>query len=64
MRIDGNATYAGKSDAEIRATAVAAALGRDAIDGKAPEFIAAHFDHLAEQAEHDDVRRVLRGGIH
>lgn len=64
MRINGNADYANKSESQIRATAVAAALGVEAIDGKAPDYIAAHFDHLAEQAEQDDVRRVLRGVVH
>lgn len=65
LRINGNADYcAAKSDNEIRAKAVAAALGLSAIDGRTDSYIAAHFDHLSELAEQDHVRRVLRGGIH
>lgn len=55
----GAGDYTGKSEAEIRATAVAAALGPEAIDGKTEAYIEARFDHLAERAQEDPVRRVL-----
>lgn len=49
--------YTGKSEAEIRKTAVMAKLGDAAIAGKSDEYVAARFDILAEDAQKDPVRR-------
>lgn len=45
-----DADYAGKSDADIRKTVVAAKVGDEAIKDKSPEYIEARFDTLVEAA--------------
>jgi hypothetical protein len=54
--------YTGKSDADIRKMAVVAKLGQDAIDGKSDDYILARFEILAEDANEDGVRKVLKTG--
>ncbi len=54
--------YSGKSDVDIRTTAVAAKLGQDTVDGKSADYILARFDMLAEDANQDPVRRTVRDG--
>lgn len=51
--------YTGKSAAEIRKAAVAAKLGDAAIKDKSPEYIAARFDILAEDAAKEPHRQVV-----
>jgi hypothetical protein len=55
--------YTGKSDSDIRKMAVVAVLGQDTIEDKSPEYIAARFDILSEEATQDGVRRVLKDGV-
>lgn len=54
--------YTGKSADEIRKTAVEAKLGSDSVKDKSPEYIEARFDILAEDADADPVRKVVRSG--
>jgi len=54
--------YTGKTAEQIRSSAVEAKLGQDAVKDKSPEYIAARFDILAEDAGQDPVRQVLRSG--
>lgn len=59
-KVADNVVYdAASSDTEIMAKAVSAAMGPAAIDGKSPDYIAARFDHLAEQKPIDPVRMAL-----
>lgn len=53
--------YTGLSDADIRKVAVAAKLGDAALKDKSPEYIAARFDILAEDATEDRVHQHLKG---
>lgn len=55
--------YTGLSDEQIRKTAVSAKAGTAAVDGKSADYIEARFDHLAEIAGQDPVRRTLRDGV-
>ncbi len=55
--------YSGMSGIDIRKTAVAAKLGQDAVKGKSDDYIQARFDILAEDADQDPVRTVLRDGV-
>lgn len=50
---------AAATDEMIRAKAVCAALGPAAIDGRSADYIAARFDHLAEQRPLDPVAYAL-----
>lgn len=52
--------YKGMPAADIRSAAVAAKLGKEAIDGKSADYINARFDILAEDCEGGNVRRALR----
>lgn len=52
--------YTGKSDGDIRKTAVVAKLGADSVKDKSDDYIAARFDILAEDASADPVRRTLQ----
>ncbi len=54
--------YTGMTDVNIRKTAVVAALGQEAIDGKSDDYVQARFDILCDDANQDPVRRVLRNG--
>lgn len=54
--------YTGLSDEDIRKAAVAASLGQDTIDGKSADYIQARFDILADEANQDPVRKVLKSG--
>jgi hypothetical protein len=54
--------YTGKSEDDIRKTAVAARLGQDAVAGKSADYVQARFDILAEDASQDPVRKHLRSG--
>lgn len=55
--------YTGKSAAEIRKAAVVAKLGDAAIKDKSPEYIAARFDILAEDAAKDPHRQVVAPSV-
>lgn len=55
--------YSGKSDADIRKTAVVAVLSADAIKDKSDDYVAARFDILAEDANKDPVRKVIDGKV-
>lgn len=54
--------YTGLSDADIRKTAVVAAVGADAIEGKSDDYVLARFDILASDEGIDPVRKTLRAG--
>lgn len=54
--------YSGKSDADIRKTAVALKLGDAAIAGKPDAYVQARFDILLEDAKADPVRKALADG--
>jgi hypothetical protein len=54
--------YTGKTADQIRSAAVVAKLGPEAVKDKSAEYVAARFDILAEDADQDPVRRVLRSG--
>jgi hypothetical protein len=54
--------YAGMSDKDIRKTAVVAKLGQDAVTDKSDDYLQARFDILAEDADIDPVRKVLKDG--
>jgi len=54
--------YTGMAANDIRKAAVVAQLGQAAVDGKSEEYITARFDILAEDANQDPVRKVLRTG--
>ncbi len=55
--------YTGMSDKDIRKSAVAAKLGQDAVTDKSDDYIQARFDILAEDADIDPVRRILKDGV-
>lgn len=59
-----DADYSGKSDSEIRRTAVVAKLGDAAIAGKPDAYVDARFDILVEDSAQnaDPVRNALRDG--
>lgn len=59
QRIAPNEDYADMTPEGIRAKAVAAVKGPEAIDGREPDAIEAVFDHLCEQRSDDPVRRSL-----
>ncbi len=59
-RIAPNEDYRNQTADGIRAIAVSAVRGPEAIDGKSPDAIAGLFDHLVENAaKGDPVRRAL-----
>jgi len=58
-----DADYSGKTDAEVRRTAVVAKLGDASVAGKADAYIEARFDILADSAKpRDPVSQALRDG--
>lgn len=57
-----DADYTGKSDADIRKTALAGKFGQAVVDGKSDAYLEARFDIAAEQAKADPVRDALRDG--
>lgn len=57
-----DADYTGKSDADIRKTALAGKFGQAVVDGKSDAYLEARFDIAAEQAKADPVRGALRDG--
>ncbi|KRG47352.1 hypothetical protein ARC20_03205 [Stenotrophomonas panacihumi] len=54
-----DADYRGKSDAEVRKTAVVGKLGDAAVAGKSDDYVQARFDILVEDAKKDPVVRAL-----
>lgn len=54
--------YTGKSEAEIRKTAVVTKLGDAAVKDKPDAYVQARFDILADEAMVDPVRKILRTG--
>lgn len=54
-----DADYTGKSDADIRKSAVVAKLGDAAVKDKPEAYIAARFDILADESAKDPVRKEL-----
>jgi hypothetical protein len=54
--------YSGMPDKDIRKAAVAAKLGQDAVTDKSDDYLQARFDILAEDADIDPVRKVLKDG--
>lgn len=59
MRI-ARGDYLGKTPAQVRAAAVAAVRGHEAIEGRPDDYILAVWDHLQYSAIVDPVRQVLR----
>lgn len=59
QRIAPNEDYADMTPERIRAKAVAAVKGPEAIDGREPDAIEGLFDHLVEEHGGDPVRRCL-----
>lgn len=54
--------YTGMTVDQIKSAAVTAKLGQNVVDGKSPEYIAARFDILVEDAGQDPLRKVLQSG--
>jgi len=65
QKIVGNAIdHKGKSDADIRKAVVIAKLGEEAVKDKAPAYIDARFDILAEDAvKGDPIRAAMGDGV-
>lgn len=58
-----DADYSGKTDAQVRAIAVAAKLGDAAVAGKHEAYVEARFDHLYDSAKpRDPVAQAMRDG--